>query len=76
MTTMPTHFHEQLAPCLAFRDVEGSWMIPDFDDHGYLPPGIHAATLDEIADSTGKSQESGGAGRCCNIESSKYVPFQ
>jgi hypothetical protein len=25
-------------------------MIPDFDDQGYLPPGIHGATLDEIAE--------------------------
>lgn len=24
-------------------------MIPDLNDHGYLPPGIHPATLDEIA---------------------------
>ena len=24
-------------------------MIPDFDDNGYLPPGIHLATLDEVA---------------------------
>jgi hypothetical protein len=23
-------------------------MIPPFDDNGYLPPGIHPATLDEI----------------------------
>jgi len=23
-------------------------MIPPFDKHGYLPPGIHAATLDEV----------------------------
>src|SRR5438105_773338 len=23
-------------------------MIPAFDDNGYLPPGVHAATLDEI----------------------------
>lgn len=23
-------------------------MIPPFDEHGYLPPGIHPATLDEI----------------------------
>lgn len=23
-------------------------MIPDFDEFGYLPPGIHAATLDEV----------------------------
>jgi hypothetical protein len=24
-------------------------VIPPFDDNGYLPPGIHSATLDEIA---------------------------
>ena len=24
-------------------------MIPEFSDDGYLPPGIHFATLDEIA---------------------------
>ena len=24
-------------------------MIPQFNDNGYLPPGIHPATLDEIA---------------------------
>ena len=23
-------------------------MIPEFDDNGYLPPGIHAARLDEL----------------------------
>jgi len=23
-------------------------MIPPFDEHGYLPPGIHPATLDEV----------------------------
>ena len=23
-------------------------MIPDFDEHGYLPPGIHLATIDEV----------------------------
>jgi hypothetical protein len=23
-------------------------MIPPFDEHGYLPAGVHAATLDEI----------------------------
>lgn len=28
-------------------------MIPDFNDHGYLPPSIHAATLDEIANRYG-----------------------
>ncbi len=24
-------------------------MIPDFNESGYLPPGIHAATIEEIA---------------------------
>ena len=27
----------------------GSRMIPDCNGHGYLPPGIHPATLDQIA---------------------------
>ncbi len=29
-------------------------MIPHFDDHGYLPPGLHPATLDEIESRFGK----------------------
>jgi hypothetical protein len=29
-------------------------MIPRFNDDGYLPPGIHPATLDEIADRFGQ----------------------
>jgi len=24
-------------------------MIPDFDENGYLPPGTHSATIDEVA---------------------------
>lgn len=28
-------------------------MIPPFDDHGYLPPGIHPASLDEIGNRFG-----------------------
>ena len=32
-------------------------MIPAFDDLGYLPPGIHGATLDEIAARFGKESE-------------------
>jgi len=32
-------------------------MIPDFDEHGYLPPGAHPATLDEIAERFGQSTE-------------------
>jgi hypothetical protein len=32
-------------------------MIPDFDDDGYLPPGIHEATLDEIETRFGAESE-------------------
>jgi hypothetical protein len=28
-------------------------VIPPLDDHGYLPPGVHPATLDEIAERFG-----------------------
>ncbi len=32
-------------------------MIPQFDEHGYLPLGIHPATLDEVADRFGRESE-------------------
>ena len=32
-------------------------MIPPFNDEGYLPPGIHAATLEEIASRFGEDSE-------------------
>ena len=32
-------------------------MIPSFNDDGYLPPGIHLATLDEIAVRFGQDSE-------------------
>jgi hypothetical protein len=32
-------------------------MIPEFNEHGYLPPGIHAATLDEFGDRFGQESE-------------------
>ena len=32
-------------------------MIPEFNEHGYLPPGIHPATLDEIASRFGTEPE-------------------
>lgn len=32
-------------------------MIPDFNDDGYLPPGIHPATLDEIERRFGSDSE-------------------
>jgi hypothetical protein len=32
-------------------------MIPDFNDDGYLPPGIHLASLEEIAARFGQEPE-------------------
>jgi hypothetical protein len=32
-------------------------MIPDFNDVGYLPPGVHVATLEEIAARFGRASE-------------------
>ena len=32
-------------------------MIPPFDDFGFLPPGIHPATLAEIEDRFGRESE-------------------
>jgi len=32
-------------------------MIPSFNDNGYLPPGIHGATLDEIESRFGQESE-------------------
>ena len=32
-------------------------MIPPFNDHGYLPPGIHKASLDEIVNRFGWQSE-------------------
>jgi hypothetical protein len=32
-------------------------MLPDFDELGYLPPGVHAATLDEVATRFGSESE-------------------
>lgn len=32
-------------------------MIPPFEDNGYLPPGIHRATLDEIGARFGRESE-------------------
>src|SRR2546421_297000 len=32
-------------------------MIPPFDDSGWLPPGIHLATLDEIEGRFGRQSE-------------------
>jgi hypothetical protein len=32
-------------------------LIPPFNEHGYLPPGIHQATLDEVIDRFGTGSE-------------------
>lgn len=32
-------------------------MIPDFNEHGYLPLGLHHATLDEIEERFGRQSE-------------------
>ena len=32
-------------------------MIPSFDDNGFLPPGIHPASLEEIEQRFGSSTE-------------------
>jgi hypothetical protein len=32
-------------------------MIPPFNENGYLPPGIHLASLDEIAERFGRQSE-------------------
>ena len=32
-------------------------MIPEFNEHGYLPPGIHTATLEEVASRFGTQSE-------------------
>jgi hypothetical protein len=32
-------------------------MIPPFEDSGYLPPGVHRATLDEIESRSGSESE-------------------
>lgn len=32
-------------------------MIPPFDEHGYLPPGVHPASLDELASRFGRESE-------------------
>ncbi len=42
---------------LAVGPVQGSVMIPPFNNDGYLPPGIHPATLEEIAVRFGQESE-------------------
>ena len=44
-------------------------MIPEFDDRGYLPAGIHGATLEEVAARFGQESEL----RRVQVESLKWL---
>jgi hypothetical protein len=37
--------------------VKGTVVIPDFNEQGYLPPGVFGATLEEIAERMGRESE-------------------
>ncbi len=37
--------------------LRGRRVIPQFTDEGYLPTGIHGATLDEVAARSGQESE-------------------
>ena len=39
------------------KEIEGIDMIPDFDENGYLPPGIHKADLDTMCHRFGMGSE-------------------
>jgi len=41
----------------SLSDLNGLGVIPLFAEHGYLPPGIHPATLDEVAARFGYGSE-------------------
>ena len=45
-------------PLVAVRiRCQNSFMVPGFNEDGYLPPGIHAATLEEISTRFGQESE-------------------
>jgi hypothetical protein len=44
-------------------------MIPAFDDNGYLPPGVHVATLDELETRFGRESEL----RAAQIQSLRWL---
>jgi hypothetical protein len=39
------------------RKVPEAAVIPGFNEQGYLPPGVHAATLEEVAERFGRESE-------------------
>ncbi len=44
-------------------------MIPEFDENGYLPPGIYPASLDEV-----EARFAGGSEiRCAEMESLRWL---
>ena len=44
-------------------------MIPDFDERGYMPPGIHIASLDEVEARFGRDAEI----RCAQMDSLRWL---
>jgi hypothetical protein len=44
-------------------------MIPPFDENGYLPPGIHKASLDEISERSGQQSEM----RAAQVDSIRWL---
>ena len=42
---------------IAQSDLQGNWMIPPYDESGFLPPGIYPAALDEIEARFGRQSE-------------------
>ena len=51
------------------RSSSGSKMIPPFNENGYLPPGIHKASLDEIAERFGWQSEA----RIAEVDSVRWL---
>jgi hypothetical protein len=47
----------ELLPCVWREGETESAVIPPFNEHGYLPAGVHIATLDEIAKRFGCDSE-------------------
>ena len=51
------------------RTIANADMIPPFQDRGYLPPGVHPATLDEVEARFGRQSEL----RCVQMESIRWL---
>lgn len=44
-------------------------MIPNFDEHGFLPRGLHTATVDEVDSRVGRQSEL----RCVQMQSIQWL---